>query len=70
MITLPITATRAFDPSPAIATHRALVQAGVDASLHVFDGHGYCFCYDTMGLEGRDAHDTMISFFWRHLGSR
>lgn len=68
--TLLVTATRAFDLSPAIATHRALVQAGVDASLHVFDGHGHCFYYDAMGPEGRDAYDTMIGFFRCHLGSR
>jgi hypothetical protein len=30
----------------SIATHRALLQAEVDASLHVFDGLGHCFLYD------------------------
>jgi acetyl esterase/lipase len=44
--TLIITGTRSFDMSPAIATHRALVQAGADASLHVFDGLAHCFYYD------------------------
>ena len=43
--TMLITSTRAFDLSPAIGTHRALCQAGVDASLHVFDGLGHCVYY-------------------------
>jgi len=65
--TLLITATRAFDMSPAIATHRALVQAGVDASLHVFDGLGHCFYYDAIAPEGADAYQTMVRFFRKHL---
>jgi len=65
--TLLITATRAFDMSPAIATHRALVQAGVDASLHVFDGLGHCFYYDATAPEGADAYQTIIRFFRKHL---
>lgn len=62
-----ITGTRAFDLSPAIATHRALSQAGVEASLHVFDGMGHCFYYDASLPEGADAYRTMIRFFRRYL---
>ena len=62
-----ITATRAFDMSPAIAMHRALVQAGVDASLHVFDGLGHCFYYDATAPEGADAYQTIVRFFRKHL---
>ena len=65
--TLLITATRAFDMSPAIAAHRALVQAGVDASLHVFDGLGHCFYYDATAPEGADAYETMVRFFRKRL---
>lgn len=65
--TLIITATRAFDLSPALATHRALSQAGVDASLHVFDGLGHCFYYNAAAPEGADAYDVMIRFFRKHL---
>jgi monoterpene epsilon-lactone hydrolase len=65
--TLLITATRAFDLSPALATHRALVQAGVDASLHVFDGLGHGFYYDAVTPEAVDAYNTMIRFFRKHL---
>jgi epsilon-lactone hydrolase len=65
--TLLITGTRAHDMSPAIATHRALVQAGVDAQLHVFDGQGHCFYYDASTPEGADANQTIIRFFRKHL---
>ncbi len=65
--TLLITGTRAFDMSPAIATHRALVQAGVDASLHVFDGLAHCFYYEATSPEGADANQTIVSFFKRQL---
>jgi acetyl esterase/lipase len=68
--TLLITATRAFDLSPAIITHRALARAGVDAQLHVFDGLGHCFYYDVKSPEGQDAYDTMVRFFRKHLGAR
>ena len=65
--TLLITGTRAFDMSPAIATHRALVQAEVDASLHVFDGLAHCFYYEATSPEGADANQTIVRFFKRHL---
>ena len=62
-----VTGTRAFDLSPAIATHRALCQAGVDTELHVFDGMGHCFYYDTALPESRDAYDSIVRFFRKHL---
>lgn len=66
--TLLISATRAFDLTPTIVTHRALVDAGVNADLHVFEGLGHCFYYDAGSPEGADAYRTMIRFFRRHLG--
>jgi acetyl esterase/lipase len=65
--TMLITATRAFDMSPAIAFHRALTRAGVDASLQVFDGLGHCFYYNAWLPESQDAYDTLIRFFRHHL---
>lgn len=62
-----ITGTRAFDLSPAIATHRAFCQAGVDASLHVFDGLGHCFYYNARLPEAADAYQTMVRFFQSRL---
>jgi acetyl esterase/lipase len=63
-----ITGTRSFDLSPAIATHRALFQAGVETELHVFDGMGHCFYYDTALPESLDAYDAVLRFFRRRLG--
>jgi acetyl esterase/lipase len=62
-----ITGTRAFDLSPAIATQRALFQAGIDTELHVFDGMGHCFYYDTALPESLDAYDTLLRFFQKYL---
>jgi acetyl esterase/lipase len=56
--------------SPAIATHRALVQAGVDASLQVFDGVAHAFFYDGVSPESVDAYNTMIRFFRKHLSRK
>jgi acetyl esterase/lipase len=66
--TLLISGTRAFDMSPAIAFHRALTRAGVDASLQIFDGMGHCFYYDAFTPEALDAYGTMVRFFERTLG--
>jgi acetyl esterase/lipase len=67
--TLFVTGTRAFDLSPAIGTHRALCQAGVEASLHVFDGLGHCFYYFPGTPESDDAYETMIRFFRKNLSA-
>ena len=65
--TLLITATRAFDLSPAIAFHRALSRAGAEASLHVFDGLGHCFYYNAFLPEADDAYHSVIRFFEERL---
>ena len=66
--TLLITATRATDMSSALAMHRALTRAGVDASLQVFDGLHHCFIYQYSLPEVQDANATIVRFFDRHLG--
>ena len=65
--TLLITATRAFEMSAAVNSHRELVKAGVDADLHVWDGLGHAFFYDPALPESREAFDVMARFFARHL---
>lgn len=65
--TLIITGTRAFEMSAAVHTHTALVKAGVDADLHVWDGLGHAFFYDPALPESREAFDVMARFFARHL---
>jgi acetyl esterase/lipase len=66
--TIILTGTRAFDANAALATHRALSRAGVDASLQLFDGMRHCFIYHVDNPESRDAHTMIVRFFDRHLG--
>lgn len=69
--TLLITATRDMEMSSALHTHNALVKAGIDAELHVWDGlgHGFFNLYPDIP-ESRDALDVIVKFFDRQLGSR
>jgi acetyl esterase/lipase len=62
-----LTGTRASDMSAVLATHRALIQAGVEAQLHVFDGMGHCFYSNIFLPEGADAYASLIRFFRKHL---
>lgn len=66
--TLLVTGTRSFDMSSVLSSHRSLTQAGVDASLQVFDGMPHCFVYQYYMPEAKDAFDTTLRFFDRHLG--
>jgi epsilon-lactone hydrolase len=45
-----------------------LVQAGVDAELHVYEGMRHSFFSDPELPESRSAYDVMVRFFDRHLG--
>jgi acetyl esterase/lipase len=65
--TLLITATRAMEMSSAVNTHRELVKVGVAADLHVWDGLGHAFFYDSGLPESREAFDVMTGFFQKHL---
>jgi monoterpene epsilon-lactone hydrolase len=56
--TLLITGTRSFGMSAAIQTHKELVKAGVDADLHMWDGHGHCFYYD---FDLPESHEAFAS---------
>jgi acetyl esterase/lipase len=66
--TMLVTGTKAPDMPPALAAHRALIKAGADASLHVFDEQGHCFIYQYGTPEGKDANEAIVQFFDRHLG--
>jgi acetyl esterase/lipase len=65
--TLILTSTRAFEFSSAIDTHNALVRAGVDAELHVWDGLPHAFWYNCDLPESREAYDVIARFFDRRL---
>jgi len=65
--TLLITASRAQEMSAAINTHRELVKAGVAADLHMWDGLGHAFFYDSTLPESKEAFAVMATFFRKHL---
>jgi len=63
-----ISSVRAPDLSSAVATDVAMTKVGVDSELHVWDGLGHCFLYDSGLPESQDAYNIITSFFNQHLG--
>lgn len=68
--TLLITGTRDFMMSSVVRSQALLVQAGVDAELHVYEGMWHSFFSDPELPESRAAYEVMVDFFDRHLGRR
>jgi acetyl esterase/lipase len=68
--TLIISSTRGFDLSAASHAHRLLVNAGVEAELHVWEGLFHGFFYNTDVPESREVFDVIVRFFDQHLGKR
>ncbi len=66
--TLLVTSTRGMEYSSAINSHNALVRAGVDAELHVWDGLPHAFWYNSGLPESREVYDVIARFFDRHFG--
>jgi len=66
--TLLISGSRDFALSSVLRSHALLVQAGVDAELHVYEGMWHSFFSDPELPESRAAYDAMVRFFDRHLG--
>lgn len=67
--TLIVTSTRDIALSPAVYTHTKLVQLGVDAELHVWEGLGHSFFTIYPDLpESKDVWRVVTEFFDRHLG--
>jgi monoterpene epsilon-lactone hydrolase len=66
--TLLISGSRDFALSSVLRSHALLVQAGVDAELHVYEGLWHSFFSDPELPESRAAYDAMVRFFDRHLG--
>ncbi len=61
--TLLMTGTRAGDMSRLIYSHRALVKAGVDARMVLWDGVDHCFMSEGELPESREAVEIAIKFF-------
>jgi monoterpene epsilon-lactone hydrolase len=51
-----------------VYTHSRLVELGVKADLHVFEGMGHAFFYNPGLSESRDVYDLVSKFFYSHLG--
>jgi len=66
--TLLITGTRDFAMSSVVRSHALLVEAGVNAELHVYEGMWHAFFVDPELPESRSAYDRIVRFFDRHLG--
>lgn len=66
--TLSITGTRDFLLSDTSNFHRALVHAGVDAQLVVFDALPHAHWYTVDVPESREALELMATFFLQKLG--
>ncbi|MDB6083203.1 MAG: alpha/beta hydrolase, partial [Gammaproteobacteria bacterium] len=66
--TLLISGSRDFALSSVLRSHALLVQAGIEAELHVYEGMWHSFFSDPELPESRAAYDVMVRFFDRHLG--
>lgn len=66
--TLLITGTRDHLASKMINIHRLLVNVGVDADLHVWDGVGHSFYQNVDFPESQEVFRIMTRFFEQHLG--
>lgn len=65
--TLLITGTRDMAMSSVVRSHALLVEAGVDAELHVWEGMWHSFFSDPELPESRQAYRIIVAFFERHL---
>jgi epsilon-lactone hydrolase len=65
--TLLVMSTRGMEYSSALNSHNALVRAGVDAELHVWDGLPHAFWYNSDLPESREVYDVIARFFDRHF---
>jgi len=66
--TLCMTSTRDHCLSGTVDFHRALLRAGVDARLMVFDALPHAFWYRFDLPESKEALEAQASFLDQHLG--
>lgn len=65
--TILVTGGRSMEFSTVVTSHNALVKAGVDAELHVWDGLMHAFMYNSELPESREVYAAVARFFERHL---
>jgi hypothetical protein len=68
--TLLISGSRDSALSSVLYTHETLVDLGVAADLHVWEGLNHDFFYDIRLPESVEAYKVIARFFDRHLGSK
>ena len=62
--------TRDLSLSPVVVTHRKLVQQGIEAELHIWEGLDHYFHgADIELVETKDLHVTMLRFFDRKFSN-
>jgi epsilon-lactone hydrolase len=66
--TLLITGSRDFAMSSVVRSHALLVEANVDAELHVYEGMWHAFLIYSELPESQAAYQVITRFFDRHLG--
>ena len=59
--------TRDFLLSPVVATHRKLVQTGVETELHIWEGLDHFFHANVELPETDELHRLMLNFFDKHF---
>lgn len=68
--TLCVTGTRDLFLSATSTFHRALLRAGVDSELVVYDSMPHAFWFMIGTPESKEALETMATYFDRHLGGK
>jgi epsilon-lactone hydrolase len=66
--TLLISGTRDTFLSPAVFAQTQLVEVGVEADLHVWNGMWHAFFFDADLPESKEAYSVITKFFVKHLG--
>jgi len=66
--TLLITGSRDFAMSAVLRSHALLIEAHVDAELHVYDGMWHAFFIYPELRESTDTYAVIVHFFKQHLG--
>jgi monoterpene epsilon-lactone hydrolase len=62
-----VSGTRDLLLSSTVRVHRKLREAGVEADLHVFEGHSHAQ-YNSDTPDGKEAYEEIARFFDKHLG--
>lgn len=63
-----ISGTRAFEMSTMIDAHNKLTAAGVDSSMHIWEGAMHASIFDPTLPESREAYEVIARFFALKLG--